>query len=124
MPLSGERESFEEASRRALNQPLAFDPTERSNYVKSMVNRTFEYMRQGMSIDDIKARLPEFQMNYSHLFDMITSPNGFDRGSLDTMLKMLDHMATGNLTQHNASVIVGKRLYEKFGRKDEENGSQ
>jgi hypothetical protein len=47
---------------------------------------------------------------------MITSPNGFDTANLNIMLSMLDHMGNGNLTQHDASVIVGKRLYEKFGK--------
>ena len=46
---------------------------------------------------------------------MITSPSGYDKKNLDIMLTMLDHMGKGNLTQHDASVIVGKRLYEKYG---------
>jgi hypothetical protein len=31
---------------------------------------------------------------------------------------MLQHMDKGNLSQHEASVVVGKRLYEKYGRKE------
>ena len=123
MPLSGntapvqglDRETIEAASRRAQEEPLAFNPAERANYVKAMVLRTQEYMNQGMSIDDIKARLPEFAEGFKHLFEMITSPNGYDKKSLEVMMTMLGHMNNGKLSQHDASVIVGKRLYEKFG---------
>jgi hypothetical protein len=121
MPLSGNqcprlnRESIEEASRRALNAPMEFDPKTRSQYVKTMVARTIEYLKEGKSIEAIKERLPEFVRDYEHLFEMITRPTGFDTTQLNVMLSMLDHMANGNLTQHDASVIVGKRLYNKFG---------
>ena len=50
---------------------------------------------------------------------MITDPAGFDEANLTTMLSMLEHMNKGNLSQHGASVIVGKRLYEKYGRHEE-----
>jgi hypothetical protein len=123
MPLSGNntgprlnRESIEDASNRAKNTPLAFDPKTRSQYVKAMVSRTIEYLREGKDVEAIKERLPEFVRDYEHLFEMITSPQGFDTASLNTMLAMLDHMGNNNLTQHDASVIVGKRLYEKFGK--------
>jgi hypothetical protein len=122
MPLSGNRgpqlnrESIEAASRRALNAPMEFDPKTRSQYVKSMITRTNEYLREGKSVEAIKERLPEFVRDYEHLFEMITDPRGFDTTQLNTMLAMLDHMGNGNLTQHDASVIVGKRLYEKFGK--------
>jgi hypothetical protein len=123
MPLSGNntgprlnRESIEDASNRAKNAPLEFDPKTRSQYVRAMVARTIEYLREGKDVEAIKERLPEFVRDYKHLFEMITSPQGFDKASLNTMLTMLDHMGNNNLTQHDASVIVGKRLYEKFGK--------
>ena len=46
---------------------------------------------------------------------MITSPEGYDASNLQVMISMLEHMDKGNLTQHDASVIVGKRLYSKYG---------
>ena len=121
MPLSGnrptiDRESIEEASRRAINAPVAFDPKTRLEYVKSMIARTIEYLNDRKDVKYIKEHLPEFARDYEHLFDMITSPNGFDTANLNIMLSMLGHMGSGNLTQHDASVIVGKRLYEKFGK--------
>jgi hypothetical protein len=83
-----------------------------------MVALTEEYTSQGMSIDDIKTRLPEFVEDYKHLFEMITAPQGYDKKNLEVMMAMLGHMKTGKLSQHDASVIVGKRLYEKYGKSE------
>jgi hypothetical protein len=83
-----------------------------------MVDRTLEYKRQGRSVEEIKTLLPEFADYYQYLFEMITDPAGFDQRNLDTMLAMLEHMGRGKLSQHEASVIVGKRLYEKYGRSE------
>jgi len=125
MPLSGvERESFESASARAINAPTKFNPGERKLYIQTMINRTMEFLRSGMNAYDIKQRLPEFSSEYEHLFDMITSPDGFDHSNLNIMLSMLNHMEKGDLSQHSASVIVGKRLYEKYGHQTTENGQQ
>ena len=121
MPLSGnqlDRESIEEATRRAQAEPISFNPAERITYVRSMVALTEEYTSQGMSIDDIKTRLPEFVEDYKHLFEMITAPQGYDKKNLEVMMAMLGHMKTGKLSQHDASVIVGKRLYEKYGKSE------
>jgi hypothetical protein len=127
MPLSGlkmERESFEAASERAMNEPVKFNPGERKLYVQTMINKTMEFLRKGLSVNEIKQRLPEFSSEYQHLFEMITSPDGFDHSNLTIMLQMLDHMDKGAVSQHNASVIVGKKLYETYGHKTTENEKQ
>ena len=118
MPISGnriDRESYEEASRKAALAPQEFNAKERSEYVKAMVARTLDYQREHKTVEEIKERLPEFARDYKHLFEMITSPDGYDASNLQVMLSMLEHMNKGNLTQHDASVIVGKRLYSKYG---------
>jgi len=123
MPVSGnqpsvrptvETQSYEEASRAAAEHKHQFNPKERADYVRAMVSRTLEYQREHKTIDEIKERLPEFARDYKHLFDVITSPDGYDAGNLQVMITMLEHMNNGNLTQHDASVIVGKRLYSKY----------
>jgi hypothetical protein len=45
---------------------------------------------------------------------MLTKPGGYDKKSLQVMLTMLDQMGTGNLTQHQASVIVGQKLADTY----------
>jgi hypothetical protein len=37
-----------------------------------------------------------------------------DNASFRTMLAMLDRMGSGDLTQHQASVIVGQRLHDTY----------
>ena len=118
MPVSGnklDRQSYENAAKEAMHKPHEFNAKDRAIYVRAMVTRTQEYVKERRSVDDIKELLPEFVRDYKHLFDMITDPAGYDASNLQVMLAMLDHMDSGNLTQHDASVIVGKRLYSKFG---------
>ena len=118
MPISGnklDRESYESAAASAAKKAHEFNAKERAVYIRSMVSTTQEYLRQRRPVNEIKELLPEFVADYKHLFDMITDPAGYDASNLQVMLAMLDHMDTGNLTQHDASVIVGKRLYKKFG---------
>ncbi len=110
-------ESIEEASRRAAAAPITFNPRERIQYVRSMVARALEYRQERKSADDIKELLPEFAEEYKHLFEMITAPEGFDANNLNMMLAMLERMGQGSLSQHEASVIVGKRLFDKYGKK-------
>ncbi len=120
MPISGnrlDRESYESAVARAAQEQIQFDPKERSKYVRAMVARVLEYRRERKSVDEIKERLPEFAEDYKHLFEMITAPEGFDQRNLDIMLAMLDRMGSGVVSQHEASVIVGKRLFEQYGAK-------
>jgi hypothetical protein len=129
MPLSGhrirpgpiERESIHDAMERAASETYKFNPKERAEYVKNMVASIKRYMSSGKTREEIKELLPEFFEQYQNLFKMITEPTGYDESNLTTMLAMLEHMDKGNLTQHGASVIVGKRLYEKYGRRDVEN---
>jgi len=126
MPLSGqqvssrgiERESIQDAMARASSETHKFNPKERSTYVRTMIDCVKSYLRENKSLDEIKERLPEFVEQYRYLFEVVTNPNGYDEANLTTMLSMLEHMDKGNLSQHGASVIVGKRLYEKYGRSD------
>jgi len=130
MPLSGqntrgshvERESIHEAMDRASSESHKFNAKERATYVKSMVGCVKRYLNENKTMDEIKELLPEFIEQYRYLFEMITNPAGYDEANLTTMLSMLEHMDKGNLSQHGASVIVGKRLYEKYGRPDGESG--
>lgn len=118
MPVSGnrlDRESYESAAARASSQQLTFDPKERSRYVRSMVALVLQYRRERKTVDEIKERVPEFAEAYKHLFEMITAPEGFDQRNLDIMLAMLDRMGSGSLSQHEASVLVGKRLFDQYG---------
>jgi hypothetical protein len=126
MPLSGnpiqrgaiERESIQDAMARASSETHQFNARQRVDYVKNMITCVKRYKQERKTLDQIKELLPEFVEQYRNLFEMITNPAGYDESNLTTMLTMLEHMDKGNLSQHGASVIVGKRLYEKYGRQE------
>ena len=123
MPLSGqkfrpgpvERESVKDAMARASSETHAFNAKERVDYINTMVDCIKRYKRENKTLHEIKELLPEFVEQYKSLFETLTNPAGYDESNLTTMLNMLKHMDNGNLSQHGASVIVGKRLYEKYG---------
>ena len=126
MPVSGNRgpprdtgPSIEDSLREAESRSLDFPAAERAIYIRAMVKRTQELRAAGRSLDDIKALLPEFVRDYPHLFETVTGSE-FDQSTLQTMLLMLDRMGEGQLNHHQATVIVGKRLAQKYIQPDEQ----
>jgi hypothetical protein len=126
MPVSGNRgpprdtgPSIEDSLREAESRSLDFPAAERSIYIRAMVKRTQELRAAGRSLDDIKTLLPEFVRDYPHLFETVTGSE-FDQNTLQTMLLMLDRMGEGQLNHHQATVIVGKRLAQKYIQPDEQ----
>ena len=123
MPISGNRgpidngPTIQESIRDAQSRPLDFPAKERALYIRAMIERTRDFLAAGRSVEDIKTLLPEFARDYPHLFETATGPD-FDPSTLQTMLAMLDRMGDGSLNHHQASVIVGKRLAQKYIRPD------
>jgi hypothetical protein len=87
---------------------------DRASYVRSLISRTESLQKEGKTREEIEAALPEFKRDYEKLFEMVTRPGGYHKQSLTTMLAMLDRMGTGQLSQHEASVIVGQRVFDTF----------
>ena len=113
--------SIEDAIRDAQNRSLDFPAAERASYVRTMVNRVKELQAAGRSTLEIKELLPEFRRDHPYLFEMITDHPDYDIGSLNTMLAMLDRMGQGSLNHHQATVIVGQRLAQKYIQPGKEN---
>lgn len=109
--------SIEEAISDAQSRPLDFPAAERAVYVRSMVKRVQELKSSGRTAYEIKNLLPEFVRDHPYLFEMITEHDDFDQASLNTMLTMLERMGQGSINHHQATVIVGQRLAEKFIKK-------
>ncbi len=94
-------------------------PTEardRVRYVRAMVAKCEEMKEALATVDAIKAAVPEFVRDYPNLFEAVISTEPYHKASLRTMLAMLDRMAEGTLKQHQASVIVGERLFDTFAK--------
>ena len=106
------RQSINEATEEAESRPLDFDPNVRARFIRQMLNDMSKYMSQGLSEDEIREKAPEFSDRYPELFKKII--NKEDLSPIQSMLAMLDKMGDGTLSQHNASMIVGQRLVDRF----------
>ena len=109
-----DRRSDAERMAEAANRPLDFLPKQRAQYVRDSIALVEVYQTQGFSTEQIKEKVPTFVKDYKNLFEMVTQPGGYNKQSLKTMLAMLDRMGSGELSQHQASVIVGQRLADTY----------
>ena len=107
-----ERQSIEEATAEAESRALDFDPNIRAHFVRQMVNDTEKYMRQGLTESQIREKLPDFSEKYPELFKKMI--NKEDLTPIRSMLVMLDKMGEGSISQHQASMIIGQKLVERF----------
>jgi hypothetical protein len=106
------RQSMEEATAEAEARPMDYSPAERARFIRAMVQDIARWMTQGDSEETIKQRVPEFVEQYPELFKKLIQKQ--DLSPIQSMLAMLDRMGQGNLTQHQASVIIGKKLVDRF----------
>jgi hypothetical protein len=107
-----ERKSYEEAATEASSRSLDFDPKVRARFIREMLNDIPRWMTQGLTEEQIREKVPEFADRYPELFTKIIQKQ--DLSPIQSMLSMLDKMGEGNITQHQASIIIGKKLVDKF----------
>jgi hypothetical protein len=107
-----QRQSIAEATAEAESRALEYDPNIRARYVRSMLQDIALWMSRGDSEDTIKSRVPDFVEKYPELFKKLI--NKEDLAPIQSMLAMLDKMGEGNLSQHQASVIIGKKLVDRY----------
>ncbi len=95
----------------------------RNIYIREQITKIQGMKEEGKSKEEMKEAVGRFAEDYPQLFKLLTSGDAFNEGSLRTMLAMLEKMGTGELTQHQASVIVGQRLHDTYIKPaiDEEN---
>jgi hypothetical protein len=109
-----ERKNIRDAIAEAESTPLGFLPKERVAFVRSMVGTITGLRDQGKSIEELQEQFPEFAREYKNLFETITAPSGYDKQNLKIMLALMERMGDGQLSQHQASVIVGKKLADQY----------
>jgi hypothetical protein len=103
---------MEEATAEAESRPLEYDPAQRAQTIRTMLRDTQQWLAEGLSEEAIRGRIPELIASYPELFKKIIQRA--DLTPIYTMLTMLDRMAEGRLSQHQASVAVGKKLVDRF----------
>lgn len=106
------KQSIAEATAEAEARPLEFDPNVRARYIRQMLQDIALWMSQGDSEEVIRSRVPDFIEKYPELFKKIITKS--DLSPIQSMLGMLDRMGDGSISQHQASVVVGKKLVDKF----------
>ncbi len=84
----------------------------RSVRVRRMV-REVEEALQTQTAAQVTAQFAEFQTEFPKIFEMVLTRT-YPRDILEMMLKQLEKMETGSMSQHNASVAVGGVLVDRF----------
>jgi len=85
----------------------------RATYLRDMVEKVKQLKAQGKQADEIKEETGTFSAQYPTLFKMLNKDT-YDAAAIRTMLYMLEKMGTGELSQHQASVVVGQRLHDTY----------
>ena len=111
-PPALDRRSVQESMAEAAARPLEYDPATRARYIRDKVNDIKRMIDGDKTETEIRAQHNDFAMAHPELFKKLLA--GEDLSQLHSMLHMLDQMARGSLTQHQASMIVGTRLAERF----------
>jgi len=115
-----DKQSVEEAAAEAAVKPLEFDPRERAALLRSMLSAIPPLVARGTSAAELATLYPKFAEEYPKLLKMMVAKE--DLSPINTMLRALDRMGTGSLTQHTASILVGQSLVDTFV-KPQLNGS-
>ena len=106
------RQSIADATAEAEARPLDYQPAQRAAYIRRMLRDIAQWMAAGESEDAIRARVPVFIETYPELFKKLIRRQ--DLAPIQTMLQMLDRMAEGKVSQHQASIVVGKKLVDQY----------
>lgn len=86
----------------------------RSAFIKSNIAKVNALKASGKNRSEIEEAVPRFAEDYPALFKLLMNTDSNNEGSLKTMITMLEKMGSGELTQHQASVIVGQRLHDIY----------
>lgn len=86
------------------------DAKERSIFIRDNIRLVERLRNEGKTFDEMKEAASDFANNFPHLFIMVSSKDGYDKQTLQTMLTMIDKMANTSISQHDASIKVGEHL--------------
>ena len=106
------RQTMEEATAEAEARALEYDPATRAQYIRTILRDIAQWMAQGDQEDIIRQRVPDFVEAYPELFKKIIQRQ--DLSPIQRMLHVMDRIAEGRLSQHQASIAVGKVLVDRF----------
>ena len=96
----------------AAERQIEYDPAVRASYVRKMVKDISQMIAEGETEQTIRSKVPDFVEQYPELFKKMIKKE--DITIMYDMLKLLDKMGEGKLSQHAASVAVGQSLVNRF----------
>lgn len=96
----------------AASRPLEYDPNIRAQYIRTTLQTISTMVEKGDSEESIRAAVPDFVEQYSELFKKVIKKE--DLTPMYDMLRLLDKMGDGKLSQHQASIVIGKSLVDRF----------
>jgi len=86
----------------------------RSVFINDNIRAIKSLKDQGKTAEEIEKEVPIFARDYPALFKMLFKIDIGNEAALRTMLAMLDRMGRGEMTQDQASGVVGQRLYDTY----------
>jgi hypothetical protein len=86
----------------------------RASYVRNAIEKIFVGKREGKSNEEIQEDVARFAADYPFLFKKVLTMESPNDPNLRTMIAMLEGMGRGDLTQDQASGIVGQRLFDRY----------
>jgi hypothetical protein len=89
----------------------------RTVFINDSIRVVRQLKSQGKSADEIEKEVPVFARDYPALYKMLFKINlesEKESAPLRTMIAMMDRMGKGQMTQDQASGIVGQRLYDTY----------
>jgi hypothetical protein len=89
----------------------------RTVFINDNIRIVRQLKLQGKSSDEIEKEVPLFARDYPALYKMVLKINlesEKESAPLRTMIAMLDRMGKGQMTQDQASGVVGQRLYDTY----------
>lgn len=107
-----DRRSTQESIQEAEQRQLDFNPVERATEIRTMLREIPLEMSRGKTEIQLKEQFQQYSEKYPELFKKII--NNADLTPIRTMLSMLDKIGEGSLSTHQASIIVGQRLVDKY----------
>ena len=99
----------------------------RTVFINDNIRVIRQLKSQGKSADEIEKEVPLFARDYPTLYKMVLKINlesEKESAPLRTMIAMMDRMGKGQMTQDQASGVVGQRLYDTYIKPNiDESGS-
>ena len=89
----------------------------RTVFINENIRVIRQLKSQGKSADEIEKEVPVFARDYPAVYKMVLKINlesEKESAPLRTMIAMLDRMGKGQMTQDQASGVVGQRLYDTY----------